>query len=123
MTTTQLAITQLAIYGPDTIVPSTCIATVGELRSGVTGFATIYATGSHRFLVQLHVENLSHKNNHSNLAKNGLESTICYIHERNGYSYKRFLNIYMTIHEFNQSTGSFLPKMVLFGGILAFIPT
>ena len=42
--------------------------TVGELRSGVTGFATIYATGSHRFLVQLHTENLSHKNNYSNLA-------------------------------------------------------
>ena len=42
--------------------------TVGELRSGVTGFATIYATGSHRFLVQLHAENLSHKNNYSNLA-------------------------------------------------------
>ena len=27
--------------------------TVGELRSGVTGFATIFATGSHRFLLQL----------------------------------------------------------------------
>ena len=44
------------------------VSTVGELRSGVTGFATIYATGSHRFLVQLHAENLSHKNNYSNLA-------------------------------------------------------
>ena len=44
------------------------VYTVGELRSGVTGFATIYATGSHRFLVQLHAENLSHKNNYSNLA-------------------------------------------------------
>ena len=44
------------------------MVTVGELRSGVTGFATIYATGSHRFLVQLHAENLSHKNNYSNLA-------------------------------------------------------
>ena len=42
--------------------------TVDELRSGVTGFATIYATGSHRFLMQLHAENLSHKNNYSNLA-------------------------------------------------------
>ena len=41
--------------------------TVGELRSGVMGFATIYATGSHRFLVQLHTENLSHKDNYSNL--------------------------------------------------------
>ena len=27
--------------------------TVGELRSGVTGFATIYATGSHRFMWQV----------------------------------------------------------------------
>ena len=27
--------------------------TVGELRSGVTGFATIFATGSHRFLLQV----------------------------------------------------------------------
>ena len=27
--------------------------TVGELRSGVTGFATIYATGSHRFMLQV----------------------------------------------------------------------
>ena len=32
--------------------------TVGELRSGVTGFATIYATGSQRFLVQACAENL-----------------------------------------------------------------
>ena len=29
------------------------IITVGELRSGVTGFATIFATGSHRFLLQV----------------------------------------------------------------------
>ena len=29
----------------------TSYLTVGELRSGVTGFATIYATGSHRLLV------------------------------------------------------------------------
>ena len=29
------------------------ITTVGELRSGVTGFATIYATGSHRFMLQV----------------------------------------------------------------------
>ena len=29
------------------------INTVGELRSGVTGFATIFATGSHRFLLQV----------------------------------------------------------------------
>ena len=42
--------------------------TVGELRSGVTGFATIYATGSHRRLVQAHDENLTHKNIYSNLA-------------------------------------------------------
>ena len=27
--------------------------TVGELRSGVTGFATIYATGSQRFMLQV----------------------------------------------------------------------
>ena len=27
--------------------------TVGELRSGVTGFATIFATGSHRFMLQV----------------------------------------------------------------------
>ena len=32
---------------------SSCINTVGELRSGVTGFATIYATGSHRFMLQV----------------------------------------------------------------------
>ena len=31
---------------------SVCVyITVGELRSGVTGFATIYATGSHRFML------------------------------------------------------------------------
>ena len=29
------------------------LITVGELRSGVTGFATIFATGSHRFLLQV----------------------------------------------------------------------
>ena len=29
------------------------VTTVGELRSGVTGFATIFATGSHRFLLQV----------------------------------------------------------------------
>ena len=29
------------------------VVTVGELRSGVTGFATIYATGSHRFMLQV----------------------------------------------------------------------
>ena len=44
------------------------IYTVGELRSGVSGFATIYATGSHRLLVQTRAENLPHKNNYSNLA-------------------------------------------------------
>ena len=42
--------------------------TVGELRSGVTGFATIYATGSHRLVVQAYTENLPHKNKYSNLA-------------------------------------------------------
>ena len=42
--------------------------TVGELRSGVTGFATIYATGSHRLLVQAYAENPPHKNKYSNLA-------------------------------------------------------
>ena len=42
--------------------------TVGELRSGVTGFATIFATGSHRLLVQAYAENLPHKNKYSNLA-------------------------------------------------------
>ena len=44
------------------------IDTVGELRSGVTGFATIYATGSQRFLVQASAENLPHKNKYSNPA-------------------------------------------------------
>ena len=44
------------------------VITVGELRSGVTGFATIYATGSHRLLVQAYAENLPHKNKYSNLA-------------------------------------------------------
>ena len=29
------------------------LRTVGELRSGLTGFATIYATGSHRFMLQV----------------------------------------------------------------------
>ena len=42
--------------------------TVGELRSGVTGFATIYATGSHRLVVQAYAENLRHKNKYPNLA-------------------------------------------------------
>ena len=42
--------------------------TVGELRSGVTGFATIYATGSHRLVVEAYAENLRHKNKYSNLA-------------------------------------------------------
>ena len=44
------------------------IYTVGELRSGVTGFATIYATGSHRLVVQAYAENLRHKNKYPNLA-------------------------------------------------------
>ena len=34
-------------------VLTSIINTVGELRSGVTGFATIFATGSHRFLLQV----------------------------------------------------------------------
>ena len=42
--------------------------TVGELLSGVTGFATIYATGSHRLRVQAYAENLPHQNIYSNLA-------------------------------------------------------
>ena len=29
------------------------VSTVGELRSGITGFATIYANGSHRFMLQV----------------------------------------------------------------------
>ena len=33
------------------VIPPTI--TVSELRSGVTGFATIYATGSHRFMLQV----------------------------------------------------------------------
>ena len=41
---------------------------VGELNSGVTGFAMIYATGSHQFLVQIYAENLPHNNKYSNLA-------------------------------------------------------
>ena len=32
---------------------ATCVVTVGELHSGVTGFTTIYATGSHRFMLQV----------------------------------------------------------------------
>ena len=44
------------------------MVTVGELRSGVTGFATICATGSHRLLVQSHDKNLPLKNNYSNIA-------------------------------------------------------
>ena len=57
--------TKICQFWPELVVSR---LTVGELRSGVTGFATIDATGSHRFLVQLHAENLSHKNNYSNLA-------------------------------------------------------
>ena len=34
-------------------IAAASILTVGELRSGVTGFATIFATGSHRFLLQV----------------------------------------------------------------------
>ena len=49
-------------------IPETCIVMVGEIRCGVTGFATIYATGSHRLLVQVHAKILPHKNNYSNLA-------------------------------------------------------
>ena len=44
------------------------VYTVGGLRSGVTGFATIYETGSHRLLVQAYAEHLPHKNKYSNLA-------------------------------------------------------
>ena len=43
-------------------------STVGELRSGVKGFATTNATGSHRLLVQAYAEKLPHKNKYSNLA-------------------------------------------------------
>ena len=41
----------LLIYGVDEIVSYKI--TLGELRSGVTEFATIYTTGSHRFLLQI----------------------------------------------------------------------
>ena len=53
------------------------LITVGELRSGVTGFPTIYmyATDSHRRLVQAYAENLPHKNKYSNLANKRVEST------------------------------------------------
>ena len=44
------------------------VHTVGGLRSGVTGFVTIYATGPHRLLVQAYAKNLPHKNKYSNPA-------------------------------------------------------
>ena len=43
--------------------------TVGELCSGVTGFATIFATGSHRFLLQ--VRNDEQEWDQSSTDKNG----------------------------------------------------
>ena len=54
----------------------------------------IYATGSHRLLVQVHAENLPHKNNYFNPA-NGRDRIyyLFYIFEHIGYRYKRFLNI------------------------------
>ena len=33
-----------------TVKTADCIFTVGEFRSGVTGFASIYATDSHRYM-------------------------------------------------------------------------
>ena len=70
------------------------LSTVGEFRSGVTGFAKICATGSQRFLVQAHTESLPRKNNYSNLSKWREQDLLIFdIHVHIDYRSTRFLHI------------------------------
>ena len=94
------------------ISPRLYTSMVGELPSSETGFAAIFATSSHRLVVEDCAENLPHKNKYSNLANERVESMNILVTGISDFY------IYVAKHEFNQSTGSFLPKTVLFWVIL-----
>ena len=60
------------------------VYTVGELRSGVTGFETIYATGSHRFMLQVRND----ERDEFNLRQKKGEFDLSLAHACNHFSHK-----------------------------------